>query len=337
MGDCEKTMREITLRPIKETTENYEVIEKKIVQLLREEIYLPLIRELGEKPGAVIKNSIDDLTNAILSGRITYSQGSFRGRFNSLISKELKELGAKWDRIQGTWKVPQSSLPMVVRNAIADGKIRAERKFQKIDQRLAQLLPEEIAERLKISDQFSQVLLRVDQDFESSIKGLTIAPKLTKDQREKISDEWQQNMKLWIKDFTEKEIVRLRKDVQTSVFSGNRVESMVKKIQKSYGVSQRKAKFLARQESSLLMTKFKETRYVDAGVNEYRWTCVAGSKNHPVRPSHKILDGKIFRWDNPPITTEPGETVRRNNPGQDYNCRCFAKPIVRFNDKKGEP
>jgi SPP1 gp7 family putative phage head morphogenesis protein len=95
-------------------------------------------------------------------------------------------------------------------------------------------------------------------------------------------------------------------------------------------VSANKAKFLARQETSLMTTKLKETRYREAGVNEYKWKTVAGSKLHPVRPSHKILEGRIFRWDDPPITTPPGEAVRRNNPGQDYNCRCFAQPIVRF-------
>jgi hypothetical protein len=31
------------------------------------------------------------------------------------------------------------------------------------------------------------------------------------------------------------------------------------------------------------------------GVHEYRWSCVAGTKNHPVRLWHKALEGKIFR------------------------------------------
>ena len=87
------------------------------------------------------------------------------------------------------------------------------------------------------------------------------------------------------------------------------------------------------------MAKYKETKYVAAGVPEYRWGCVkmphqsspqAIYKPGDVRYSHGILEGKIFSWNNPPITTPPGEPERRNNPGQDYNCRCFAIPIVRF-------
>lgn len=101
-------------------------------------------------------------------------------------------------------------------------------------------------------------------------------------------------------------------------------------IQDSYDVSANKAKLLALQETSLLMGKFKQVRYADSGVQEYRWGCVAGTKNHPVPPWHKALEGKIFRWDGPPITSKLGEPVHRSNSGEDFNCRCFARPIVRF-------
>ena len=55
-------------------------------------------------------------------------------------------------------------------------------------------------------------------------------------------------------------------------------------IQKSYGVTANKAKFLARQETKLLTTTLKEVRYVDAGVTKYKWKSVTGTAAHPVRP-----------------------------------------------------
>ncbi len=36
-----------------------------------------------------------------------------------------------------------------------------------------------------------------------------------------------------------------------------------------------------------------------------------------VRSSHAANDGKVFAWDNPPAT---------GNPGDDYGCRCWAEP-----------
>ncbi len=322
-------IKEIKLQPIKESTEDYEAIERKIIELLRQQVYGPVMSELGA-PKNVLQNAIEDLTYAIGSGRITFYRGVFSGKFNSRISKELKKLGARFDRKTGTFRLPASELPETVRASISASESKFNEKLAGIDRKLSQMLPEKIADKLQISKFFDSALWKVEKDFQASIRKITVGPNLTKTQSAKIAEEWQSNMKLWVKDFTEKEIKKLRKDVKSSVFTGNRYESMVSKIQSSYGVTQNKAKFLARQETNLLMAKFKETRYSDVGINEYEWGCVAGSKNHPVRPAHKILEGKRFRWDNPPITTAPGEPTRRNNPGQDYNCRCFAKPIVRF-------
>jgi SPP1 gp7 family putative phage head morphogenesis protein len=326
-GAATMSERVKTLAPIRETTEDYDEAERRLKLLFKREIYFPILKELQE-PQNILRNDSEVLAEALRSGRVTYWHGRFTGKFNAAISKKLKRLGAEWRK--GAWYLPKSSLPMDVRTQISASEFYFQKKLEKIDQRLAQILPENVADKVKVADCFDRAIWKTDRSFRKSVEGLAIAPKLSPEARKKIADEWQNNMKLWIKDFTEKEIVRLRKDLQTRAFQGDRREGAVKTIQDSYGVSANKAKFLARQETSLLMTKFKETRYLDAGVKEYIWGCVAGTARHPVRPSHKILEGKIFRWDAPPVTTAPGEPQRRNNPGQDYNCRCFAKPIVRF-------
>ncbi len=122
----------------------------------------------------------------------------------------------------------------------------------------------------------------------------------------------------------------LRMKVQENVLAGNRYEGLVSDITKSFNVTASKAKFLARQETKLMTTKLKEDRYKEAGISEYKWVCVTGSKNHPVRPMHKKNNGMIFSFDNPPTVDENGS---RKNPGQDYNCRCMAVPIVRFDSE----
>jgi SPP1 gp7 family putative phage head morphogenesis protein len=199
--------------------------------------------------------------------------------------------------------------------------------MKKLDSRLQQMLPEKIADRLQATELFDKTIYRVNGDVEETVRGLTVLPQLTEDARKKIAEAYNDNMKLYIKEWAEKEIKELRAKVQSRVYAGGRHESMVKMIQKSYGVGQNKAKFLARQETSILMAKFKEARYTDLGIQEYEWNTVVGSAKHPVRPMHKALKGKIFRWDNPPIVNEKGE---RKNPGEDYGCRCFARPIVKF-------
>lgn len=323
----------IILPPIKEDLSDYDAIESKIKELFKKEIYYPLLKEFS-LPKTTIRNSIEDLIYAIGSGRITFSRGTFAGRFSSVISKELRSLGAQFDRPTGTYKIRQSSLPYEVRTAISASEFRFRQKLDRIDAKLAQILPEEIAGKLKVESHFDRAIWKVQRKFKDSVAGLTITPQLTKVQSKRISSEWEKNMQLWINDFTKKEISELRRDIQKAAFSGNRYESAIKTIQKSYGVTENKARFLARQETSLLMTKFKQARYQEVGVDWYKWGCVGGSKNHPVRPWHRALEGKTFRWDDPPITTKPGEAVRRNNPGQDYNCRCFARPMVNYRGTK---
>jgi SPP1 gp7 family putative phage head morphogenesis protein len=319
-------MKIIELQPIKETTDDFDRAEAAIIELLREEIYVPILKELGA-PKKTLQNSTEDLKRAILSGRISFYRGAFNGTFSSAVSKELKALGAVWDRKQGAFKIPQPSLPSEIYQTIQVSESRLMQKLASIDRKLEKILPAEIADKLQVSKFFDRALWEVERDFQASIKNITVGPALTEDQSKRIADQWQNNMRIYIQDFTQKEIKKLRTEVLKSTMVGNRYETMISSIQKSYDVSLNKAKFLAKQETSLLMTTFKQTRYQSAGINYYKWRCVVGSPNHPVRPSHKALDGKVFNFDQPPITDDKGN---RNNPGQDYNCRCFAIPIVRF-------
>lgn len=319
-------MKDIVLDPIKETTDDYEAIEAHIATLLKKELYEPLLKSINQST-RVLKNSTDDLISAIESGRITFYRGHFRGRFNAAVSRELKKTGAKWDRTQGSWKIPLSDLPIPVKDAIAASEITFKKKIDIIDRMLQKFMPAEIADKLQVQKLFDSTLWKTEKKIKDTLKNITVEPQFNPERRRSMAREYENNTRLYIKDWTQKEIVSLRKKMQHHVLKGNRYEDMIKTIQKSYGVSHNKAKFLARQETSLLMVEFKKSRYMESGVDKYIWGCVAGSPGHEVRPMHKKLEGKTFRWDDPPVVDEKGS---RKNPGQDYGCRCFARPVVSF-------
>jgi SPP1 gp7 family putative phage head morphogenesis protein len=319
----------IQLQPIKESTIDFERMEARIKRVFKEYFYAPLLKELA-LPSSIISNTRDELYKALQSGRLSYSSGTFSGALNATLTKELKKLGAKWDKKSSTFKLSPNKLPDDMHHAVSISQARYNERIARIDKRLSQFSPAEIADKLKTKDLFQSVIIKTNEKIDKSLKNISVLPELSAKESEQIAEEWAGNMDKWIVNFTEEEIKRLRLDVLESAVAGNRYEALVKTFERSYGVTQNKAKFLARQETGLLMAKFKEARYTKAGIDEYSWHTVAGSPNHPVRPSHKILEGKIFRWDTPPITTPPGEPQRRNNPGEDYNCRCYARPIVRF-------
>jgi len=322
----------LELPPLATPQSDWDRLEKELKAAFKRMIFEPMLAA-AEIPKSTLQNSASSaLVAALEASRVTHERGLFSGKFNSRVSRELRELGATFDRSANGWRLPISLMPPELRLAVVSSDARFLKRLEQIDKRLGQTIPENIAESVNFAEIFDRSLWKTERDLQKRLKAISVLPDLSATDRKKIAREWQTNMEKYVRDFTEKEIIRLRKTVQSNTFSGDRYESLVKTIQRSYGVSANKAKFLARQETNLLMAKFKETRYVAAGSVEYRWHCVAGSKLHPVRPAHKALEGKVFRWDTPPITTSPDQPERRNNPGEDYNCRCGARPIVRFHE-----
>lgn len=311
------------LQPIIKNKSQFEEIEKEVLRLLRDELYLPLLEELGA-PDKVL-NAIDsDLIEAIRGNKITFSKGKFVGKFSASISKELKGMGAKWK--DGSWKIDLSALPQNVSNAVRASSTRRDEAFKKIDKRLSDFSPNKISNLPRFKKLFDKAIWKTNQSVKKSVESISVLPKLTSYQNDRISTEWANNMDKYIQDFSQKQIKDLRKKMQNNYLSGNRYDGMVNTIQRSYGVSERKATFLARQETHLLNAKFQEARFAEAGVHEYKWRSVTGTNNHPTRARHKALNdasqmnGKIFRFDDPPVTTEPGQPERKNNPGEDFNC-----------------
>jgi SPP1 gp7 family putative phage head morphogenesis protein len=65
--------------------------------------------------------------------------------------------------------------------------------------------------------------------------------------------------------------------------------------------------------------KLTESRQRDIGVEGYIWRTVGDER---VRETHESVDGDYYSWDNPPSETDG------NAPGEDYQCRCWAEPVL---------
>lgn len=341
-------MPEVKIEPIREDTVDYDKLEKIIRKIFYEQIYAPILAELGEDVELVENANSSALIDAIRSGRLTFYRGTFQGKLNATLTKELQRLGAEWDRKTRTFKIPLSNLPAEVQSAIRVTEHQWEKTGQRIDKAFAKLFEgssQYPLQNFKMTEFFDTTLFKTEKKINKTMrdatkvkiaaKDISIQPTLTKETRAKIAEEYTTNLTKYINDWSVEEIVKLREKVRKHVMQGGRYEDLVggiqfqikKQLNISYQESLNKAKFLARQETGLMMAQFKSARYQEAGVKKYIWRCVVGSPNHPVRPMHKKLDGKKFSWDNPPITSEDGA---RNNPGEDYNCRCYAIPVVEF-------
>lgn len=314
------------LDPVELDSRFADYIEKYLDKFFLKEIYQPLMGELRDY--RKIQNSELDLLKAIQSGRVNYYRGYFTGKFNAYTSRALKKMGATWSsKNGGSFRLLSSSLPQAVSMAVKTAESSWLKKNDIIQRKLKEIEGIDIAKAIDLRGIIDKALFNLDKDLNKSFQGLVVAPKLSKQNISDISENYTENMQYYIQEFTEKEVVSLREKVKENVFSGQRYEGMVKIIERSYGVSKSKASFLAKQETNLLVAKFKESRYNEAGVDDYIWQTVVGSDKHPVREKHKMLNGTRQKFSKPPIVNAKGD---RKNPKEDYNCRCTARPIVRF-------
>ncbi len=129
-----------------------------------------------------------------------------------------------------------------------------------------------------------------------------------------------------IKSIPKDTMAEMKVIVKEGFRGGRTITAILKDIQDTYGVKKRSARLIARDQLSKLNGELAKEQQQDAGVEEYIWRSVGDSR---VRERHRELDGKRFRWDDPPIVdTKSG---RRGHPGEDFQCRCIAIPV--FNIK----
>ena len=118
------------------------------------------------------------------------------------------------------------------------------------------------------------------------------------------------------------ELDRVYDTISVATTKGLRVEELRDNIVKQFGVSENYGALLARDQTLKLNGQISQERQTQAGITQYRWS---SSKDARTRPEHAALDGTVQLWGSPPVTSADG---RRNAPGQDYQCRCVAVPIV---------
>jgi SPP1 gp7 family putative phage head morphogenesis protein len=302
----------------------YEEIEARINRIFEQAIFAPIFKMLREQkiPIHNASSPLEPIATAIRRGGAYVEDGVLKGEFSSRISKALHAIGARYDGRAKGWRF-SGAMPSELQMALAHAEAQSALLQSNIVRALDSANVDKALADHPLSAAYDQTLGMMNTDFEDVVKSVAIPPKLTSQAKEAISKSWANNLDLYIKGWADEAILKLRGKVMDNTMRGQRSANMIKSIVEEYGVSQRKAKFLARQETSLLMSKFQEERYKDVGITKYRWS---GSMDKRERHDHKLLEGKIISWDSPPITNR--ETGARNHAGQDFGCRCVAIPIV---------
>jgi SPP1 gp7 family putative phage head morphogenesis protein len=111
--------------------------------------------------------------------------------------------------------------------------------------------------------------------------------------------------------------------VSRGMAAGTRPETMAKDIEARYGVSEARAKLIARDQTAKLNGQLDQARQTDLGVTRYVWQ---SSVDERVRPTHAERDGEIFFWSDPPGDMD--DPADGGHPGTPIACRCVSLPIL---------
>lgn len=331
-----------TLAPIIHRDAYTYAVERELLDWFKDVFFIPIAAilarydvPLSSKYQAIKydETRLNSVTGAIeaglASGRIQYRDGIFTGKFSSAITKELRALGATYDGRTQSFSLSLGQVPFNLRTTIALQIEKSKALHSEIISTLATIATH-IAESQDLGLNFGPALDMIIPSLDAQLittfdglKSITIAPNVTPQIREKLTNELTESTQLAVKNFTKEKTLELRKLAEANAFSGGRSDRLAKVIEAQFGVTKRKANFLADQETGLLVSKYREARYAEAGVKDYIWMT---SHDDRVRKDHAALDGKRFSFSNPPITNR--STGARNNPGEDFRCRCAARPIV---------
>jgi SPP1 gp7 family putative phage head morphogenesis protein len=201
------------------------------------------------------------------------------------------------------------------------------KKFDALFGRKAPLIAERM---IKETNKVSNVALK--SSLKKISEGLVIKNNLmTGRLREVLKATVAENVSL-IKSIAQDYQSRVQKSVLRSVTTGNGLQDLISQLQKYEGISYRKARFIALDQTRKTYNNINANRMQKVGVQKFEWVH-SGGGDKP-REDHIEMSGNIYSFDDLPVINQrTGET---GIPGQAPGCRCIMRPVYEFNEEESE-
>lgn len=315
----------VAIKDFKTREQYFKLIQNVIIQHLRDELYNPLFEKLHIKPKAI--NDLGVLRNALREGKIFYIDGGFKAvnKFGNTVARELERIGATYDKRQKMYRIAHDKLPKDLLVSVAEAQRLSQERVIFVDNFLNNFLGniDDFVDNIAFTDEVITILDDANQQIKKNVKKINVlTPELDETQLREIAKSYTTNMQYYIKKWAEKDIPEFRKKVQQAVLEGYREDKVQKILQQEYKIGTDKAKFLAQNETSIMLAQYRKVTYQRMGFNKFKWVTIMDGKE---RELHAELNGKIFRFDNPPVIDE--RTGQVGLPGTTYGCRCSLIPV----------
>lgn len=318
----------------------------KMRRFISKEIYKPLMKVLDEphKNASEGGRKGKSLEQMIRDRDAIYQGGYFQSNnFSPKAQQELQQMGAVYMR--GKYFVEPNKLPLTLQMAIDNVRVEnvatnrdllnvfsdingnittgianidfgtdAEKNLKIVDGKIRREL-----NTIDLSEK-KNVLDRLDQEY-------------INDQTRPIPQLYDERTKQYFTKNLEAETTKMRKELSQMVLKGASRYELRRYVVKRMGVQYNRAKFVADQETRMIVGVAKAAHYQGYGINKYKWS---PTRDEKLRERHKELSQAktkygigIYSYDDPPPVVDE-KTGRRAHVEQDYNCRCVARPVVEF-------
>lgn len=330
-------------------------VQSHLVNYLLDFFYKPLWKIINSNIKAY--NDSNLILESLRNGDIFYQDGVFKAvnKFSNDLSLEFKKLGATYNKLLKGFQFQE--MPKFLQDFIVMQERITQIKLEQMNGYLNDLQYnlDQFIDVMTFHNEVITILDDAGKQISKNVKRINVIEHdLSREKKTEIAENYTNNMKLYVKKWTSGRIVELRQKVQQYVIEGYREEKIsallldeyeeeLKKAIRKPKVPQsltefevkkmlklekerikKKAKFLAQNETSIMLAEYKKQIYTEMGFTEFRWNTILDTKE---RELHHELNGKIFRFDDPPIIDE--RTGQRGLPGETYNCRCGLTPINR--------
>lgn len=163
---------------------------------------------------------------------------------------------------------------------------------------------------------------QADRSFSNSLKkaGFSVKFAMTRETNDILQATIGENVSL-IKSISEQYFTAIEGAVMRATATGRDVGTLRKEIEETYGVTNRRAALIARDQLSKSTATITRARQQQVGIVRAIWTHSAGGR-HP-RPSHVAANGRKY------LIAEgceiDGEKIF---PGEKINCRCVSRVLL---------
>lgn len=151
-------------------------------------------------------------------------------------------------------------------------------------------------------------------------KGFVVKFQMTKAANDVFQATVQENVGL-IRSIAQEYLLEVEGMVMRSVNLGRDLSGLTKELEKRYGITRRRAAFIARDQNNKATATINRVRQKSLGITHAKWRHSHGGK--VPRQSHLKADGKTYEVDKGMLID--GEYIR---PGELPNCRCVSISII---------